>query len=128
MTPYFHVALQFLNRLIPPPGLFKSDTFSRQYTAGDGSWWDDGMTNIVSIDTANAAIKTIVVQGEGSSTLTSSPAPPSAPPAAKSHYEVFKALFDGPELDCYAVLQDPKTKDYNKSDTPTNKGIYKVSK
>ncbi|KAF8810822.1 hypothetical protein BYT27DRAFT_7091051 [Phlegmacium glaucopus] len=99
-------------------GLFLPETTNRQFSYEDSSWYDKSMIIIKDIDSAQAAIRTIVDQGEGS---TMSPHPklpnsgrvlePAPPVAIKSHFEVFEDLYNGPKLDHHNFIENPKTSD-----------------
>ena len=97
----------------------------RQYKHGDGSWYDRNMVAVTNIESAKAAIQTIVEQGEGS---TKAPRPPTefkrervvepTPPlAVRSHYEVFEELYRGTPSSCHKLLENPKTKDLSDNET-----------
>ncbi|KAF7985129.1 hypothetical protein HWV62_9051 [Athelia sp. TMB] len=97
--------------------LFIKANIAKQLNSQDGSWYDDDMISVEDIDSALQAIATIVEQGEGSPKVIT-PEPPKGsldPPAiagVRSHFEVFEGLYNGPKVDCYDVLENPKTKDY----------------
>lgn len=115
---FYHSIAQGLQWLdLRYDNLFIEANVSKQLNSQDGSWYDDDMISVKDVATAMKAIETIVEQGEGSPKVIT-PEPPKGsldPPAiagVRSHFEVFEGLYNGPKLDCYDVLENPKTKDY----------------
>jgi hypothetical protein len=94
--------------------LFDPNMVSKQFQTADGSWYDDGMTVIDSLQNAEDALNIIIEQGEGSTGDVS------IPNTIQSHYDVFKELYDKHPLDCYPVVENPITDNFK-----TEK-IYKV--
>jgi Ferritin-like len=110
--------------------LFVPKAIDRQFSYEDGSWFDKSMIVVKDIDSAQAAIKTIVDQGEGNTTDPPRPKLPSGrvfepipPLAVKSHFQVFEDLHNGPKLDHHTFVKNPKTSDLKDE---TNKKVHSV--
>jgi hypothetical protein len=85
--------------------LFDPSTVTKQFQTADGSWYDGDMTAISDIDTARAALTVVIEQGEGSTGQA-------IKNTVQSHYQVFRELQKNPELDCYPVVLNPITSQY----------------
>ncbi|GJJ10926.1 hypothetical protein Clacol_005155 [Clathrus columnatus] len=119
-------ALKFNSNRIGDQALFSGDK-KKQLQYGDGSWYNDEMVVVEDLNSALKALGIILDQGEGSQRQppirgTGSLDPP-PPFAVRSHFEIFEDLYKGPPLDCYEVLENPKTKTF---ETGNQTNIHKV--
>lgn len=102
--------------------IFDAKTIPFQFAPGVGYQPHNrdtgGSVVVTNLETANLAIDTIVIQGEGS------PGPYDDPDKLeKDHYDVFLDLKEGDaSWDLYPVLENPVTSDYWSLD----KQIYQV--
>ena len=110
-----------LSRWDASANIFNPQTINRQFSYEDGSWYDKSMIVVKDINSAQEAITTIVDQGEGSTTSPPRPELPTGrvfepipPLPIRSHFQVFEDLYNGPKLDHYKFLKNPKTIDLEK--------------
>jgi hypothetical protein len=121
----FYDAIKFGLKYLTDQGqdIFDPQTIPFQFAPGVGYQPHNrdtgGSVVVTNLDTANLAIDTIVIQGEGS------PGPYDDPDKLeKDHYDVFLDLKEGDaSWDLYPVLENPVTSDYWNLD----KQIYQVS-
>ncbi|KAI0684995.1 ferritin-like-domain-containing protein [Cytidiella melzeri] len=99
--------LRILNERFNKAGrqLFQPHTFTKQFQTADGSWYDPDMAVITDIDVATSALHIIITQGEGATGEDISS-------GIWSHYQVFKTLHDQHELDCYNIVENPVTSEF----------------
>jgi hypothetical protein len=95
--------------------IFHSDSFTRQFHSADGSWYDEDMTVVRDLDSAETALNVVIDQGEGNMNRP-------VQNTVQTHYQVFTELQDQTKhpLVCYPVLENPKTSKFSNTD------IYKV--
>ncbi|KZP10282.1 hypothetical protein FIBSPDRAFT_963272 [Athelia psychrophila] len=101
----------------PGKTIWDNSEAGNQFQASDGSWHSSDMLAIRDLKSADDSIELIIEQGEGAMLGSSSTAN-----YGPSHWEIFKTIHEGPELDCYTVVKNPVTSDYEKS-VPK---VYKV--
>lgn len=113
-----HLCTTELSRWDASANLFDPKTINRQFSYEDGSWYDKSMIVVKDINSAQEAITTIVDQGEGSTTSPPRPELPTGrvfepipPLPIRSHFQVFEDLYNGPKLDHYTFVKNPKTID-----------------
>ncbi|KAF8201995.1 ferritin-like-domain-containing protein [Mycena galopus ATCC 62051] len=112
--------LRILNQKFEEEGkqLFLTHTCAKQFQTADGSWYDDDMMIIDSIQSAEVALNIVIQQGEGS---TGEP----VKNTVQSHYQVFTELVEEHPLNCWDVIENPKTSTF--ADQPNIHSVMLLS-